>query len=246
MNFIIYEDEMNFIEDYKTAIFSVIGDSKLNYEITKIMKYDNNTKKIINNINAQKIFILDVEVPGKNGIDFAREIRKSGDWLSPIIVVTSHDEFKNVGYTSKILMLDFISKNEDVQNNLRESLRLALEINSYRPSLSFLSKGEIFQILYQDIYYIEKNLNDNSSIIVTKEKEYQIRKSITTLEMELDNELFFKTHRSCIVNLKNVKHIDFEHNIISFGDKKIDLLSRSNKAKLKKKMGVERNVCSHI
>lgn len=245
MNFIIYEDEINFIECYKTAIFSVIGDSKLNYEITKILKYDNKTKNQINSIDGKKIYILDVEVPGKNGIEFAREIRKNGDWVSPIIVVTSHDEFKNVGYTSKILMLDFISKDGDIQKHLRDSLELALEINSCRPSISFLSKGEIFQILYQDIYYIEKNLNDNSSIIVTKEKEYQIRKSITNLEIELDDDSFFKTHRSCIVNLKNVKHIDFEHNIISFGDKKIDLLSRPNKSKLKKRMGVEKNVYPH-
>ena len=67
-----------------------------------------------------------------------------------------------------------------------------------------------------------------------------IRKTIKELEEELSNTIdFFKTHRSCIVNLKNVKHIDFENNTIKFVNKKIDLISRANKKALKERLKVK-------
>jgi len=78
---------------------------------------------------------------------------------------------------------------------------------------------------------------DNVSNIVTRNQIYNIRKTIKELEQDLagDNS-FIKTHRSCIVNLKNIKHIDFENNIIEIKNKKIKLLSRANKKALKERM----------
>lgn len=236
MNFILYEDEQKYIEFYKNSIYKLLGPTNINFKILEINKYDEFEKKI-EKLEGNKIYILDIEVPGKNGIELARKIRKSGDWLSPIIVVTSHEEFKQVGYTGKILMLNFISKMDNIEKDLYETLDVALEINLHNPSFSFINKGELYQILYSDILYIEKSLNNNNSIIVTKENNVEIRKTINSLEKELSNNVyFFKTHRSCIVNLKNITHIDFENNIISFKDKKIDLLSRANKKKLKEKL----------
>ena len=110
MNFIIYEDENKYIEKYKKIIRKLLGPLDLNYKIIEIKEYNESSKEIINNTEGSKIYILDIEVTGKNGLDLARRIRKTGDWTSPIIIVTSHEEFKNVGYTAKILMLNFISK----------------------------------------------------------------------------------------------------------------------------------------
>lgn len=236
MNFILYEDEKRYIEYYKNSIYRLLGPTNINYKILEINEYNEETENKIEKLEGSKIYILDIEVPGKNGIELARKIRKNGDWSSPIIVVTSHEEFKQVGYTGKILMLNFISKKDNIEKDLYETLCVALEINSQKPSFCFINKGELYQILYSDILYIEKSLNNNNSIIVTKENKFEIRKTINSLEEELSfNVCFFKTHRSCIVNLKNITHIDFENNIISFKDKKIDLLSRANKKKLKEK-----------
>ena len=63
----------------------------------------------------------------KNGLELARKIRQNDDWISPIIIVTSHEEFKLVGYTAKILMLNFITKKEKLEEDLFETLEVALE-----------------------------------------------------------------------------------------------------------------------
>lgn len=232
MNFIIYEDEEKFSEGYKATIFRIMCGSKVNYHTYEINKWDDSESEKLKNIKGNKIYIMDIEVPGKNGIDLAREIRNSGDWSSPIIIVTSHEEFKIVGYTSKILMLDFITKDDTLGKNLYDALKVALQINSCKKCLSFHSKGELHHLPYDDILFIEKSLNDNSSVVVTKDGKYTIRKSIVHIAEELEN-IFFKTHRSCLVNLDNVKHVDFDKNIISFGHVTTDLLSRAHKKSLR-------------
>lgn len=237
MNFIIYEDEKEYATRYKNVIHKLLGPMTLNYKIIEINEYNEKSKQQLNEIEGNKVYILDIEVPGKSGLELARKIRKTGDWTSPIIIVTSHEEFKAVGYTAKILMLNFISKNQKLEKDLSETLEVALEINMANKALRYTNKGELYHIPHQDILYIEKSLNDNISNIVTRNRTYNIRKTIKELERELSNDInFVKTHRSCIVNLKNIVHIDFENNIIAFINKEIDLLSRANKRVLKERM----------
>ena len=239
MNFIIYEDEKDYAKRYKNAINKLLVSTNLKYKIIEISEYTNKTEEELEKIEGNKCFILDIEVPGKTGLELARNIRKKGDWTSPIIIITSHEEFKTVGYTGKILMLNFISKAEDLEKQLIDSLETALEINMANKSLCYSNKGELFYIPYQDILYIEKSLNDNTSNIVTKSHMYNIRKTIKELEEELSNTIdFIKTHRSCIVNIKNIKHIDFENNIIKFANKETNLISRTHKKGLKERLKV--------
>ena len=239
MNFIIYEDEKEYAERYRNVIHKIIGPTTLNYKIIEINEYNEESKETLSKIDGNKVYILDIEVNGKSGLELARKIRKTGDWTSPIIIVTSHDEFKHVGYTGKILMLNFISKNEELETNLYDSLDLALEINMANKALCYSNKGEIHHIPYQDILYIEKSLNDNVCNVVTKNNVYNVRKTIVDLEKKLSDDInFVKTHRSCIVNIKNIKFIDFEKNIIAFINKEIDLLSRAHKKNLKERMRV--------
>lgn len=240
MNFIIYEDEIAYAKRYKNVINKLLMSTNLNYDIIEFNEYNEKTQEELEMIDGSKTYILDIEVTGKNGLELARQIRQTGDWTSPIIIVTSHDEFKTVGYTAKILMLNFISKSGELEKQLFDSLETALEINMANKSLRYTNKGELYNIPYQEILYIEKSLNDNTSNIVTKSHIYNIRKTIKELEEELSNTIdFFKTHRSCIVNLRNVKHIDFENNIIQFVNKNIDLISRSNKKALKERLRVK-------
>ncbi len=101
-------------------------------------------------------------------------------------------------------------------------------------NFSFIFNNIFYQISYDDILYFEKNLNDNYTTIITKNSSYKIKKSITKLSEEFrDNSFFFKTHQSCIINLKNVKKVDFTQNIIYFINCKITLLSREKKKSLK-------------
>lgn len=238
INFIIYEDEKKYREKYISIILKIIGGMKIAYHILEFDKYDSVTASKLKKIVGKKIYILDIEVPGKSGLDLAREIRNSGDWLSPMIVVTTHDYLKSTAFSSRMLMLDFISKFYNCEQSLRETLKLSLNIIENHQSLNFQYNGELIQVPYDDILFIEKNVEDVYSTIVTKSEKIIIKKSISKIEEELSDEpRFFKTHRSCIVNLDKVTSVELRDCIIHFGDIEIPLLARERKNEFKSRLG---------
>lgn len=234
MNFIIYDDDVN-NDIYKSAIFRVMSETKLNYRTINIEDNNSNKNSIINKKCGNNIYIINNEKLKEGNYRFIEEIRNSGDWLSPIIIVYS-GSLKNV--KSKIAALDYVKKDDNFENRMVNSISLALDIISKRPALCFSIDREMFRIPYHEILYIEKLLNDNFSIVHTKKDKYPIRKSISSLEKELADFSLFKTHRSCIVNIRNVTHVDFDKGIIFFDEKSVDLLSRSRKKLFKKAMNV--------
>ena len=240
INFILYEDEKKYRELYISLILKLIGSKQFAYKILEIDKYDKTTISKINKLVGKKIFILDIEVPGKSGLDLAREIRNSGDWSSPMIIATTHEHLKNTTLTSRMLMLDFISKYYDLENSLNECLKLSLNIIENNESLNFQYNGELYQIPYADILYIEKNVDNPYSTIVTKESEIEVKKLIGAIEEELsDDKRFYRTHRSCIVNIDNITNVELRDCIIHFGNKSTSLLSRDKKAGLKEFLNKE-------
>ena len=238
INFIIYEDEKKFREKYISIILRIVGSMKVAYRIIEFDKYDKNTINKIKSLVGKKIFILDIEVPGKSGLDLAREIRKTGDWKSPMIIVTTHEQLKNAAFTSRMLMLDFISKFYNCEENLKETLTLTFDNIASNPSLNFQYNGELYQIPYEDILFIEKNVDDMYSTVVTQESRLKVKRTIGTIEEELTkDDRFFRTHRSCIINVDNITSIELRACIMHFGDIETPLLSRDKKRDLKIKLG---------
>ena len=244
INFVIYEDEKKFREKYISIILKIIGGMKVAYRILEFDKYDQSILPKLNKLTGKKIYILDIEVPGKSGLDLAREIRNNGDWLSPMIIVTTHEHLKNTAFTSKMLMLDFISKFYNCEESLKETLKLSLDIIENHQSLNFQYNGELIQIPYDDILFIEKNVEDLYSTVVTRSERIMIKRPISGIEEDLKTEpRFFRTHRSCIVNLDKVTSVELRDCIIHFGKIETPLLSRDRKSELKIRLGKKPTRC---
>ncbi len=237
INIIIYEDEEKMQSFYQETISLFFKERKQKIKFYWFHHYTNGLEKTINLIPGKKIFILDIDVPGKSGLDLARMIRKLGDWVSPLIIVTGYEYLKNTSYTNKILMLDFITKNENIKKRLWETLEVVSTIIHPNDSYTFQYNGNLYHIPYEDILYFEKNLNDNYTSLFTKSGSYQLKESIVHIERKLENHpSFFKTHRSCIVNIDNIERFDDENNMICLGKYTIKLLTKQKKELLKQKL----------
>lgn len=224
MKFIIYENGVDLVRRCKNTILSLLISDDLKYQID-VCDSDSLTTKDENN----KVFIVGCDGNKEKGLDIAGKIRENGDWISPIILV---DNDNNDGYTDKLLRTESIDIN-NLEEELRLSIELILKVKYTKKNIFFCYKGECHLIPYDIILYIEKNINDNSSLIVTDKEEICIPKSISVLFDELDKSIFYKSHRSCLINIEKVNSIDYDMGIISFGDKETNLLSRSNKRVLK-------------
>ena len=135
---------------------------------------------------------------------------------------------------SRLLVLSYISKYFECSRNVKDSLLMALRIIDKNKSLNFRYNGEIYQIPFKDILYIERDTDIDISIIHTKNRRIEINKTINELEDILRYEnAFLKTHRSCIVNIQNITYFKLDDSIIKFDKKIINLITRDKKKELK-------------
>lgn len=237
INIIIYEDNPDMQGLYKEVVNEFFKQRKLKIKFHIFSSYIKNLETKFANIPGKKLYILDVEVPGKSGLDLARIIRGNGDWMSPLVVVTSYEHLRSTGFTSKVLMLDFISKREDVRKRLTDSLETAYNIVHDKDSYTFQYNGELFHVSFNDILYFEKDLNDNYTFLYTKKSSYKIKESISHIGKKLEySPIFFKVHRSCIVNVNNIDILNMKENRIYSGKYTTNLITKENRDLLKKKL----------
>lgn len=235
INFILCDDNNYVTELNKNLIAKIAMPYDFNYKVHSFDKYNIKLKNLINTPSDIKIYILDLELPNKSGIEIAREIRRV-DWDSIIIILTSHDELELKLLKSKLLIFDFISKFDNYEERLREAINMVIKKFETKKILSFKSNKEIRHVKLDDIYYIYHDNSIEKTIIVTNNDEFPIRDSLNNVASKLDSR-FYQTHRACYVNLDKIRSVDFKNNLIYLNnDVIIDYLSRNYKKGLREKV----------
>lgn len=233
MEFVICDDEKLFRSSIRKVIDRVFINNDDYYKITEFSGFDSNFKKKID-ASSPKIYILDIEFKDSiSGIDIARQIRKN-DWESIIIFVTSHNELGYQALKAQIMLLDFISKYDDFENNLEIAIKKSISLINSKKTIKFDVDGISYIIHLNDILYIEKDTVDRKCIIKTTYTEIAVNKTLHYMIDNLDDR-FYLCHRSCLVNTDKIRKIDWKDNIIYFEDGSFTaLLSRDKKKGLKK------------
>ena len=231
LNFVVCEDN-NLVREIITNIINrVLITSDLDYKISSFEKYNNKLKSIIHNSSDIKIYILDLELPGKTGIDIVNEIRTI-DWDSIVIISTSHDELEMNLLKQKLLILDFISKFDNYEKRLSDTINMVIKKLNVKKLLSFKSNKEMHRVNYNDILYVYKDSKTQLVKIVTTDQEYIVKESLVSIINRVDNR-FIRTHRACFVNKDKIESVDFKNNTICFNNIKIDYLSRKYKKEMR-------------
>ena len=151
--------------------------------------------------SSYDILLLDVEMKNISGIDLAKRLRKDNS-CAEIIFITSHFEFAGEGY--EVDALHYLIK-PVAKEKLDQVLTKAAEKRSVQPtSVVIHSDGETVKLYEKDILYVESFLHYIS--IHTIDREYRIKESISTFEVKLSED-FFRTHRSYLVNLRQIIRI---------------------------------------
>lgn len=227
INFIICDDEKPLTDSVKKIVTNVMFKNNIDYKIHVFHEYNNDFYKISKSDLENKIYILDIEVGKKSGIDVAKLIRKN-DWDSTILILTSHYELEFLAYKSKILLLDFISKFDLYDKKMYDTINFCVNNKLNDNKLVIKANRRIEQINFSSILYITYDNYSRKTKIVTKNEEYETNESLKEISKRLKGNFVF-THRACIVNLNNVKSIDTKNKVITFAnDTKTELLSRNH------------------
>lgn len=174
------------------------------------------------------LYILDIDMPGINGFDFARKIQK----VSPATVMfcSSHEDL--VFESFNLNAFYFIRKSQ-LESDLFQALKKYITVISDRKNTYLYQNGsEMKYIPYADILYFETSRND--LFIYNVDGSYlQQRKTMKAVAQELPEDIFIKASSSYLVNVTYIKELNGSY-ITMCNAQKIPV-SHSNTRTLKEK-----------
>lgn len=187
--------------DYLTDIVTAWG--KKNRHLIELKQYIS-ADSFLFDYEEEKdfdILLLDVEMPGRSGIELAKEVRKENQAVQ-LIFITGFYEYFSDGFD--VSALHYLIKPADAGKLIPVLDKAVGNLNNrMRSVLVSTSDGDV-KISLADIIYVEaENVYLN---IHATHGDYRTRMTLGKFLEELDD-TFFKVHRSFLVNLKYIKLI---------------------------------------
>lgn len=151
------------------------------------------------------VILLDIEMPGIDGMETAKEIRKI-DEVTAIIFITNMAQFAIHGY--EVNAVDFMVKPVPYFN-FAEKFKKAVNFAGREQGKNILLNSDegIIRVTMADIYYLEKDKNKNYLVYYTRKGRFRERNTILSAKAKLGNQPFAECTSGCLVNLKYVERV---------------------------------------
>lgn len=210
MRIAICDDNKKFVAQLEEAIEKI---KIKNVEIDCFYSGDSLLKYLIRKEDFYyQIYLLDIEMPGTNGLKVAEEIRVF-DKRAIIIFLTSHSDY--VYKSFEVLPFRFINKPVNY-SNLERTISAAIDhIYSSKKYIFISVKNAHIQLCCESIIFFE---GDRRKInVYTIDDKYTFYSKMTTIEQMVDDSFFVRIHVSYLINMDYVKAIYLEEVLLTNG-----------------------------
>jgi len=189
-------------------------------DVEVIAESDNVASATIQVMQLQpELVFLDVAMPGKNGIDFLKEL---DDIKFEVIFVTAHDKY--ILQAIRLAAVDYLQKPVDgqqlitaVSNAAKRIIQksanyqvktllhnMQLKINQQEMQLCIPSLKGFQVVQVSDVIFCEAE-NTYTYIHFKDNKKTLASRPLMDYELLLEDSLFFRIHKSTLVNMKHIK-----------------------------------------
>lgn len=198
------------------------------------------------------LVFLDIQMPKINGFEMLELL----DAKPSVIFATAFDEyaikafeanaidyllkpFSNERFDAAIKKWELKTSASDSEKNMEQLLENPDKQPDEKNRIVIRTNHEIQIIPVSDLFYIEAY--DDYVKLFTRDSYYLKKKTMNYYEQILDDSIFFRTHRSFIINLQQLTKIEplEKNNYVALlkNGKKVPL-SRTGYVKLKEKLGI--------
>lgn len=198
MKIVICDDNLNIVNEVKGLLDKYALSKNISLDISAF----DNGQAVIDSNEKFNIAILDVEMPGCNGIELGKILREKNRHIV-LMYITSHKK-----YLDEALNLNaarFFEKPID-SKRFYDGLDNALKRIDNTTIKFFLKENNAsVRINANDIIYVEiEPIGHRKTKVVTEEKTYISSNKIAFWEEHLISSLFVKTHKSYIINMEYI------------------------------------------
>ncbi len=198
MNIAIVEDAKEWTEKMKNVI-----QQTLKKEQTEIEIYSS-AEEFLEAGKEYQIVFMDIYLNGISGLEATIEY-KSQFSKSIVMIVTSYKEYCREGY--KVDAFRFIEK-DNLKEEMQEGLEHALtKLRRYQTIEVHVPKQGKVMLVYKDIIYIETIKQERKVIFHTTKQDYTAEEKITELTKRLEEDGFYRSNKSVLVNLDWVEKV---------------------------------------
>ena len=232
INFVVCEDEKDLRKIEVEEITKFMMNYDIDYKIHEFSDYNEKFEDYVKKEEGFKIYLLDIVTNKTSGINAARMIREEyDDWVSVIMMVTSHPEYKYEALSSRLFLLDFINKLNNMEEKIKENLQIAMKhYDNRHKQIKYTYNRNLYNIELREIIYIEKEQDSKRCVVTTKYGKQIIPGTLNSVYKKLDTR-FLKIHKSLIVNLDEIREFETGTNKLIFKNGDISYLVSRNKKK---------------
>lgn len=202
INIAIVEDDISASEHLKNLINNFNTDNSINFNIEVYENVFSFEEKFIDKYD---LIFLDIEMPGKSGMELAKRIRERDERVT-LIFATNLAQYAVEGYA--VQAFDFMIKPLNENDFHIKFSRIINHLKGIIGDKKICVKtrlGETINIPITSIHYIE--VRNHDLIFYLNNKEILIRGTMNNIEKQLSEYNFSRCNSCYLINLKYISKI---------------------------------------
>lgn len=199
----ICDDEEVMVKGHKKIVEECLRQQGCMGEISTYTSSENLLCDITEDSFHFDLLLLDIEMPGKTGMELAKEIKP---FLpnAKVIFITSHIEFAIDAF--ELFIFRYVPK-DDIEKRLPSAVTDAIKLISLEEGKTYTiqTNSRLERIPYKDIIYMVK---DGKNVeLITEDGSSKVRKTLQQVYDELEAEEFIFLDRGCIANMIHIMQV---------------------------------------
>ncbi len=212
MNIAICDDDVKAIGQMERIVAACFGGNTSSYRCDAYLSGNELLRHLQETGDRYQLYIMDIEMPGKSGLDVAEYIRKT-DHEDIIIFTTSHSEMMQEAFD--VVAYHFLIKPIDEAKAVQVITRGIDHLEEKQRFFQFKCGKRTSVVNYSEIYYFESQ--KRKILLYKKDEVLDFYGTTKELLNSVRQDWFAQIHNSYIVNMSQVETLEKDEVVLRNG-----------------------------